>query len=213
MTKKNTGVVISDEAMQIAAQCWCDPDTQGIEMDVRLAAAFAMRLECERERAEAWLRVHEAAEAMDNVGEPEVTVSDAYIAAEILHSKALEAARKLEGDPCVEDDLQCGPELEEELEQPVTDKQQCDRCKTMQPTRSFDLLYGCCAACAWCLSLECPTDCFCGHSNGYHVSTPEELRAVMTADPRSYYTFAIKDAVDHFSDFLEQRAARGTPGD
>jgi hypothetical protein len=33
-----------DEARQIAAQAWCDPETSGIEMDVRLAEAFAKRL-------------------------------------------------------------------------------------------------------------------------------------------------------------------------
>ncbi len=31
-------------ARQIAAQCWCDPETSGIEMDTRLAEAFAKRL-------------------------------------------------------------------------------------------------------------------------------------------------------------------------
>jgi hypothetical protein len=32
------------EARQIAAQCWCDDDTRSIEMDSRLAEAFARRL-------------------------------------------------------------------------------------------------------------------------------------------------------------------------
>lgn len=32
------------EALQIAAQCWCDPETAMIEMDDRLAAAFARRI-------------------------------------------------------------------------------------------------------------------------------------------------------------------------
>lgn len=31
-------------ARQIAAQCWCDTETSGIEMDTRLAEAFAKRL-------------------------------------------------------------------------------------------------------------------------------------------------------------------------
>ena len=31
-------------ARQIAAQAWCDPETSGILMDVRLAEAFAKRL-------------------------------------------------------------------------------------------------------------------------------------------------------------------------
>jgi hypothetical protein len=33
-----------DLATQLAAQCWCDPDTSGIEMDSRLAEAFVRRL-------------------------------------------------------------------------------------------------------------------------------------------------------------------------
>lgn len=33
-----------EEARQMAAQCWCDEDTSGIEMDVRLAEAMARRL-------------------------------------------------------------------------------------------------------------------------------------------------------------------------
>lgn len=33
-----------EEACQIAAQCWCDAETAHIEMDVRLAEAFARRL-------------------------------------------------------------------------------------------------------------------------------------------------------------------------
>ena len=35
----------SDEALQIAARCWCDDETKEIEMDSRLAAAFAKRLD------------------------------------------------------------------------------------------------------------------------------------------------------------------------
>ncbi|KFB68911.1 MAG: hypothetical protein CAPSK01_001766 [Candidatus Accumulibacter vicinus] len=33
-----------DTARQMAAQCWCDDDTSGIEMDVRLAEAVARRI-------------------------------------------------------------------------------------------------------------------------------------------------------------------------
>jgi hypothetical protein len=33
-----------EEAMQIAAQCWCDPETEDREMDVVLGKAFAKRL-------------------------------------------------------------------------------------------------------------------------------------------------------------------------
>lgn len=40
-------------ARQIAAQAWCDPETSGIEMDVRLAEAFAKRIAALRARCEA----------------------------------------------------------------------------------------------------------------------------------------------------------------
>ena len=33
-----------DEARIIAAQCWCTPETSGIEMNVELAEVFAQRL-------------------------------------------------------------------------------------------------------------------------------------------------------------------------
>jgi hypothetical protein len=33
-----------NEARQLAAQCWCDKETENIEMDVRLAEAMARRL-------------------------------------------------------------------------------------------------------------------------------------------------------------------------
>ena len=33
-----------EEALQMAAQCWCREDTENIEMDARLADAFALRL-------------------------------------------------------------------------------------------------------------------------------------------------------------------------
>ena len=35
-------------AMHIAARCWCDEETGMIEMDTRLATAFAMRLDALR---------------------------------------------------------------------------------------------------------------------------------------------------------------------
>jgi hypothetical protein len=35
----------SDESLQTAAHCWCDPETKGIEYDSRLAVAFAWRLD------------------------------------------------------------------------------------------------------------------------------------------------------------------------
>lgn len=35
----------SEKALQIAAQCWCDPETSGKVMDIELAVAFAKRLD------------------------------------------------------------------------------------------------------------------------------------------------------------------------
>ncbi len=35
----------SKNSMQLASQCWCDDDTSSIEMDTRLATAFAKRLD------------------------------------------------------------------------------------------------------------------------------------------------------------------------
>ena len=35
----------SEKALQIAAQCWCDKETQHKEMDVELATAFAKRID------------------------------------------------------------------------------------------------------------------------------------------------------------------------
>ncbi len=34
----------SEKALHIAARCWCDDETQHIEMDSRLATAFAKRI-------------------------------------------------------------------------------------------------------------------------------------------------------------------------
>lgn len=35
----------SEDAIHIAARCWCDDETRTIEMDSRLATAFAKRLD------------------------------------------------------------------------------------------------------------------------------------------------------------------------
>lgn len=35
----------SDEAREMAAQCWCDPETSRVEMDPILAEAIAKRIE------------------------------------------------------------------------------------------------------------------------------------------------------------------------
>lgn len=42
----------SDESLEIAAQCWCDPETIGRTMDVELAIAFAKRLDVVRDELE-----------------------------------------------------------------------------------------------------------------------------------------------------------------
>jgi len=36
---------MTDAALELAAQCWCDPETSSKEMDVELAKAFARRLD------------------------------------------------------------------------------------------------------------------------------------------------------------------------
>ena len=35
----------SEKSIGIAARCWCDDETKDIEMDTRLATAFAIRLD------------------------------------------------------------------------------------------------------------------------------------------------------------------------
>lgn len=35
----------SEEAMDIASRCWCDKETREVEMDTRLAFAFAKRID------------------------------------------------------------------------------------------------------------------------------------------------------------------------
>lgn len=35
----------SENAMHVAARCWCDPETETIEMDHKLAMAFAKRID------------------------------------------------------------------------------------------------------------------------------------------------------------------------
>lgn len=45
-----------DQARQAAAQCWCDEETQSIEMDTRLAEAFAKRLAVWMEEASIYNR-------------------------------------------------------------------------------------------------------------------------------------------------------------
>lgn len=49
----------TDQSMHIAAQAWCQPETSHIEMDVRLAKAFAEVLDKETASLRAKLRVYE----------------------------------------------------------------------------------------------------------------------------------------------------------
>ena len=44
MQKKENMIEWIEEARQIAAQCWCDPDTENTEMDPILAEAVAKRI-------------------------------------------------------------------------------------------------------------------------------------------------------------------------
>ena len=41
---------ITESSLELAAQCWCDEDTSSIEMNSRLAIAFAKRLDAKDER-------------------------------------------------------------------------------------------------------------------------------------------------------------------
>lgn len=43
---------ISKESIEIAAQCWCDEETSMIEMDTRLATAFAKRLDVKKKEVD-----------------------------------------------------------------------------------------------------------------------------------------------------------------
>jgi hypothetical protein len=43
-SKEQTKEDFMEQALQIAAQCWCDPETQDRVMDPALATAFANRL-------------------------------------------------------------------------------------------------------------------------------------------------------------------------
>ena len=40
---------ITESSLELAAQCWCDEDTSSIEMNSRLAIAFAKRLDAKDE--------------------------------------------------------------------------------------------------------------------------------------------------------------------
>ncbi len=42
--------MITEKSLQIAAQCWCDTETEDIEMNVPLAEAFAKRLDEQQHR-------------------------------------------------------------------------------------------------------------------------------------------------------------------
>lgn len=37
--------IFNEEALIRASQCWCEPETSGIEMDIRLALAVAKAIE------------------------------------------------------------------------------------------------------------------------------------------------------------------------
>jgi hypothetical protein len=41
---------ITESSLELAAQCWCDEDTSSIEMNSRLAVAFAKRLDAKDKR-------------------------------------------------------------------------------------------------------------------------------------------------------------------
>jgi len=47
---------IDSDALQIAAQCWCDEETRSIEMDSRLANAVASRIQIWMDTAREYAR-------------------------------------------------------------------------------------------------------------------------------------------------------------
>lgn len=63
----------SAEATAAAARCWCDADTSSIEMDSRLATAFAKRIDAlllrERESAKDARRILFIRDLMDGIGD------------------------------------------------------------------------------------------------------------------------------------------------
>jgi hypothetical protein len=61
MSKQVDTKNISEESLHLAAQCWCDEETGSIQMDHRLAVAFAKRYDALQARLE------KAVEALEKV--------------------------------------------------------------------------------------------------------------------------------------------------
>lgn len=72
---------IISEARGLAAQCWCDKETSGIEMDARLAEAFAKRL----------------AEKMETIHHLEVNINLLEKHIDMIEKKLLESNTHLTG--------------------------------------------------------------------------------------------------------------------
>lgn len=56
-----------ETALHIAARCWCDPETEMVEMDSRLALAFAKRVHAMLEL----IRIYSHSEPLDFAQERE----------------------------------------------------------------------------------------------------------------------------------------------
>lgn len=89
---KGKAMELSYKAIEIAAQCWCDEETQMIEMDIRLAAAFAKRLDNDyaaiAELTERNLKLRAdlevAISALERLTNPELTIGHMHIARQAL---------------------------------------------------------------------------------------------------------------------------------
>lgn len=67
--------IIMKSALELAAQCWCDAETSGIEMDSRLAKAFAIRL------AEKITRIKQLEKELSDVNQHRKRLIDSAMAA------------------------------------------------------------------------------------------------------------------------------------
>jgi hypothetical protein len=95
-----------DEAREIAAQCWCDPETQDRGMDVVLGEAFAKRLAHWMETAAQYARNADYYRGLvvrcgETIGQEAYTQDDGGVCEDVLCAKVPElvaALVKREGD-------------------------------------------------------------------------------------------------------------------
>lgn len=88
------------EARQLAAQCWCDPETEHIEMDTRLAEAAAKRIAAWMDTAASACRDVEfyrniVCEVGEMFGEEAKISDDGSIQQDVLALKVPELVKRL----------------------------------------------------------------------------------------------------------------------